>query len=126
MAIEEKEWLNIQTPASDIGREPEGPELHGERCMEKAVDVKTDRGETTDNDEMWDDFSDLDDDIIPGCYMLDIDLKGFPYPKIWIRADYIRVFNYLQVVYDRPRLHDIAPAVVITGQPGIGECLIAH
>lgn len=80
-------------------------------------------GEAMHTDETWGDLTDLDDDVIPGCYMFDIGIKGFPYPKIWICADYIRVFDYLQVYYNLPRLRNIAPAVVITGQPGIGESI---
>ena len=93
MAVEEKEWLSTQQPASDKAGELEG--------------------------------IGLDDDIIPGCYVLDLGIAGLPFAKIWIRAEYIRIFNYLQAYYDRPRMNNLAPAVVITGQPGIGESLLA-
>jgi len=115
MAIEEEEWSSTQPPVADIGSELKGTELDGERPIGKAVDGKTD-GDRTDLDS---------DDIIAGCYMLDIGIDDFPFPKIWVRADYIRIFDYLQAYYDWPRAHDIAPAVVITGQPGIGESLLA-
>jgi len=112
MAVEEKEWLNTQPPVSYKGGELEGKDL--------------DRGkETMDRAEMWDDLTDLDDDVIPGCYVLDLGIAGLPFAKIWIRAEYIRIFNYLQAYYDRPRMNNLAPAVVITGQPGIGESLFA-
>jgi hypothetical protein len=42
MAIEEKEWLNTQSPVADTGSELEGKEVDGERRMEKAVNMKTD------------------------------------------------------------------------------------
>jgi hypothetical protein len=34
---------------------------------------------------------DPDDDIIPGCYIIDIGIEGLDLSKIWIRADYIRI-----------------------------------
>jgi hypothetical protein len=116
MANEEEEWSSSQPPIADIGSELEGKELDGERPIGKAVDGKTD-GDRTDLDS---------DDIIAGCYMLDIGIDDFPFPKIWVRADYIRIFNYLQAYYDWPRAHNVAPAVVITGQPGIGKVLRIH
>ena len=60
-----------------------------------------------DKDETWGDLtgSDLDDDItVPGCYMLNIGIDGLPFLKIWILADYIRIFDNLQMYYDQPRL----------------------
>jgi len=61
----------------------------------------------------------------PGCYMLDIGIEGLPFPKIWIRAEYIRIFAYLEYHYNHKRAHNLAPSVVMTGQPGIGESLVA-
>ncbi|KIM39972.1 hypothetical protein M413DRAFT_29116 [Hebeloma cylindrosporum] len=89
MATEEKERLNTQSAAGDIGSGRKGKKVDEKRRMGEVAAVKTDRG-----------VADLDDDFIPGCYMLDIGIEGFPYPKIWIRADYIRIFDYLQVYYD--------------------------
>ena len=63
----------------------------------------------------------LDDDIIPGCHFLHIDIKKFPYPKIWIRAEYIRIYDALEAYYNQPSYPYLAPAAVITGQPGVGE-----
>jgi hypothetical protein len=81
--------------------------------------------EGRDGDEIMDvDMSEgvnLDDDVIPGCHFLDIDIENFPYPKIWIRAEFIRIYNALEAYYNEPSYPHTAPAVVITGQPGIGE-----
>ena len=96
MAVEESEWRSTQTPVTDI------------------------ESELKDSDRM-----DVDDEIDPGCYMLDIGIDGLPYPKIWIRAEYIHVFAYLQQYYDQERTHNLVPSVVITGQPGIGESFVA-
>ena len=58
---------------------------------------------------------DADDELVPGCYELDVD----PNPvsdvhTIWIRAEYIRAYNYTESRY--------AQAIVYTGHPGTGEC----
>jgi hypothetical protein len=73
-----------------------------------------------------DESADEDDDIGPGCYFLDIGIDGLEYSKIWIRADYLRIYAYLEGHYSKvlnfPQ--NRAPAAVITGQPGIGESAI--
>ena len=66
--------------------------------------------------------TDLDDDIIPGCCFLDIGIAGLEYQRIWVRADYIRTYGYLENYNNKlARIAGRAPAAVITGQPGIGE-----
>jgi hypothetical protein len=74
-------------------------------------------------DETMDEAStaDSDDDIIPGCYVLDIDINEIEFPKIWIRAEYIRVFDSLYAYYNTTLSLPRAPAAVVTGQPGIGK-----
>lgn len=68
------------------------------------------------------DVDDVDDNIIPGCYAFNIDVEGLELSKIWIRADYIRVYNSLD------SLRDVTTAsifqrvgAILTGEPGIGE-----
>ena len=43
--------------------------------------------------------------------------------KIWVRADYIRMFNFAKEFYaetlSNPLL--LSPCLITTGQPGIGE-----
>ena len=60
----------------------------------------------------------MDDDIISGCYVLDIGIH-IPVSRLWIRADYTRVFNFFKAFYDNPMAK--VPSGVLTGQPGIGE-----
>ncbi len=48
----------------------------------------------TDEDERMD--VDGDDDVIPGCAIFNIGINGLPFPRIWIRADYIRVYDFLE------------------------------
>lgn len=65
--------------------------------------------------------SDGDSDIIDGCYVLDFGLEGISPSKIWVRADYIRIYDELEIwLNDKPR--EKAPGAIVVGQPGIGEC----
>ena len=73
----------------------------------------------------WSDDVEVDadgDDIGPHCYPEDIGIQGIE-EKIWIRADYIRIFEYAQKFYAESLSNPqpLSPCLVITGQPGIGE-----
>jgi hypothetical protein len=119
MADEEQEWLNtLAVPAmrSESGLGDQEGEERIYEVVDKTVVVDETMDEAT--------TADPDDDIIPGCYMLDIGIDGIPFSKIWIRAEYIRIFNALSAYYNTPFLQPQAPAVVITGQPGIGELVL--
>jgi hypothetical protein len=94
MTDEEREWLNAQpAKGSEFGLEDQ----EGEERMYGVVDEKMGVDETTVPDETMDEAAttDPDDDIIPGCYMLDIGIDGIQFSKFWIRAEYIRVFKFL-------------------------------
>jgi hypothetical protein len=62
-----------------------------------------------------------DDDIITGPSILNIGIDGLPFSKIFIRADYIRVYNFLDHRETSRFSNGLAPAAVLTGQPGNGE-----
>src|SRR5258708_24161663 len=73
-------------------------------------------------DQDQDEIADMDDDVISGCYFLDIGIPDIGISRLWIRADYIRIFDYIQSFYEEradPMVR--VPSVVLTGQPGIGE-----
>ena len=72
-----------------------------------------------DDDEFW-------SDIGPGCYALDFGIEHLERSKLWIRNDYLRIYDYCNKHYDRVKSigRGVAPSVVITGQPGIGESSI--
>ena len=108
MADEEQQWLNA--------------DQEGKERIHAVVNEKMVVDETAVVDETMEEATtvDPDDDIIPGCYMLDIGIEGL-IPKLWIRAEYIRVFNSLNAYYDELSFIDKAPCAVVTGQPGIGE-----
>jgi len=72
---------------------------------------------------MGEDGADLgEDDIILGChYILDLDIFG---RRLWIRADYMQVYDYLEAYYNKTvGTLGSSPAAVLTGQPGVGEVL---
>ena len=46
--------------------------------------------------------------------------------KIWIRADYIHIYECLEKQYDDAAKVYLEPGAVITGQPGIGELTRHH
>jgi hypothetical protein len=56
------------------------------------------------------------------CYVLDISIPEMQVSRLWIRADYIRIFNYFQAFYDKHAIPMArVPSGVLTGQPGIGD-----
>ena len=69
-----------------------------------------------------DEIMDKDDDIISGCYILNISIPRMLVSHLWIRADYICVFNFFQAFFNthaKPMAK--VPSGVLTRQPGIGE-----
>jgi hypothetical protein len=108
IADDEQKWRDAQSPTSLEGSELGNEGRHGGNGDE-SMDVDMSEG------------VDLDDDVMPGCYFLEIDIEGFPYPKIWIRAEYIRIYDALEAHYQKRSYPYVAPGAVITGQPGIGE-----
>jgi hypothetical protein len=111
MVDEEKEWRNSRPPVLAIGSEFGDKDQDGDERMDEDSDETMDEGQRTD----------LDDDIVPGCYLLDIGIEGLDFSKIWIRAEYKRVYDFLEIHYKKPSVPlGRAPAAVLTGQPGIG------
>ena len=105
MAEEEEQWRRAQPRTPTIGGELGDEDQDGDERMDE------DQGERTD----------LEDDILPGCYVLDI---GIDCSRIWVRAEYIRMYNFLESYYHEvTRKPGPAPGAVLTGQPGIGEFL---
>jgi hypothetical protein len=116
IADEEREWRKTQPLNPAIGGELGDKDQDGDDCMGRVVDDGLDER----------DERDLDDEIIPGCYTLDLGIEGFRYSRIWIRADYIRVYDHLNFHYNKPAYTGRAPAAVLTGQPGIGDYASLH
>jgi hypothetical protein len=77
------------------------------------------------NDNMEVDDSTADgNEINPRCYVLDIGIRGVEDGKIWVRADYIRMFEFAEKFYAESLSNPESPCLVITGQPGIGVLLM--
>jgi hypothetical protein len=107
MAVEEQQWLSTQ------------PHVTGRRGDENVDGTDTmdeDVNESIDEDSEMD----TDDDYISGCYLLDISLLRNR--KMWIRAEYIRIYNFLEAHYKKdPAPSHRAPAAIVTGQLGVGQ-----
>jgi len=105
MADDEEDWCNAQSPIASID------------CMDEFEGKWSDEPQEEDADEgPIDNTGSEDDDIIPGCCMLNMSPVG----KFWIRADYIRIFDEIEEFFSNRTPPFRPPSVVITGQPGIG------
>jgi hypothetical protein len=94
---------------------------------EEGDDTDANEGEQANEDEEEDDEDngeDNEDDIIDGCYVLDVNIPAME-TSIWVRAEYIRIFDHIAKLYDRvvnpDRKDQKSSCVILTGQPGIGE-----
>jgi hypothetical protein len=110
MVDDEHEWRKSQPVAEECMDDGEDALMAG---IEDEVMEATDGDEEEAEDEE-------DEDLIPGCYFLDMSVAGIE-PSIWIRADYIRIYDRLEAHYAKVGSRGRAPAAVLTGQPGIGE-----
>jgi hypothetical protein len=63
-----------------------------------------------------------DNEIGPGCYVLDLGIPGIRCSMLWIRKEYIRLYKCCNEFLEAHRNNQEPPSVVITGQPGIGKC----
>lgn len=115
MEDEEQEWVKTQTQDRSKDDDLDG----GDDAMDDGDD---DTGSMGNGDDMND--TNVDDEFTPGCYVLNTDNNPFlpGVPQIWIRADYIRVYKFIESRYDRCYSSRKAQAVVLTGHPGTGEC----
>ena len=68
------------------------------------------------------DEGDDDDDIGPNCHILDIGIPTLGLTKLWIRNEYIRMYKHCEDHLETNRNESKSPAMVVTGQPGIGKC----
>lgn len=73
----------------------------------------------TGNDDI-EDTDGEDNEINTDCYILQIDIPGRE--QLWIRKEYIRLYNCCDYYLSSGRPSMKLRSVVITGQPGIGEC----
>ena len=62
-------------------------------------------------------------DVAPSCFALNLGIRYFCGSKLWVREDYIRIYDECKKYYEPQDEAEAARSVVITGQPGIGECV---
>jgi hypothetical protein len=85
--------------------------------------INEDDNEAMDEDELDGEATDEDDDIVPGCYPFSVGIENI---TVWIRPDYIRVYEALQDYYEKAtKQSGRTPSAVVTGQPGNGESYFA-
>ena len=67
---------------------------------------------------------DEEDETGPGCYILSLPWMRDTTKTIWIRQEYLRVYDFCKEYLKFCRTNKLqeSPSVVVTGQPGIGEC----
>ena len=63
-----------------------------------------------------------------GGFVLDLDIDSLETSKIWVRKDYTRIYEFCdkhsaEVQNDN---FEQAASIVITGQPGVGECFSSY
>ena len=61
-------------------------------------------------------------EVGPGCFLLDLQGAIVTRSKLWVRKDYLRIYDECKSYYDEPDA-ETPRSVVITGQPGVGECI---
>jgi hypothetical protein len=134
MEDEEEEWRKAQPQIEDEdegryegkgkGRaidedEDEAMEVEEYEGKGKGRAIDKDDNETMEEDELDGEATDEDEDDIPGCYPFSVGIEDI---TVWIRADYIRVYEALEDYYKKAmKRSGRTPSAVVTGQPGIGE-----
>jgi hypothetical protein len=129
------EWKKNKIPDTDLLARLHamfwGKDMKSE-ASEWNVEWKTQLSIPDSESEPQDEDSDEEEEdaFIPGCYLLDITIENLFSKKIWIRADYIRIYDFVETYFKKKRFDMFtAPAVVVTGHPGVGEfalpCLIS-
>ena len=116
MKDEEEEWRKAQP---HIEGQPEDEDESRYEGKGKGRMIDEDEDEAMDEDELEGEATDEDEDAIPGCYPFIVGIEGM---TVWIRADYIRIFEALQDFYEKAaKQSGRTPSAVVTGQPGIGK-----
>jgi hypothetical protein len=62
----------------------------------------------------------MDTDEVPANFALYIDINGLKPRSLWVRKDYMLLYDACMAYFSRPRKSGTPPSVVLTGQPGVG------
>jgi hypothetical protein len=119
-AVHLPNWLQLRNedPLVQLHTKFWGKNLTYEESVLSDNQTHTESG-LSDGDQCMD--VDDDGDFVPGCAILNIGIDDLPFEKIWIRADYIRIYDFLGSRETPLVRNRLAPAAVVTGQPGIGD-----
>jgi hypothetical protein len=67
-------------------------------------------------------------EIVRGCFTLTLGVKDFITKNLWVRKDYLRIYDECKSFYKRiceDRGNQRPPSAIITGQPGVGKCFLS-
>lgn len=110
MADDEQDWRNTQSPIASTER------IGGDSDRMDEFEGKGSDDSPQEDHAANQDADSEDDDIIPGCYMLNMSSVG----RFWIRADYIRIFDGIEEFFNSKTPPFRPPSVVVAGQPDTG------
>jgi len=70
-----------------------------------------------------DELEDIEEsEVAQGCFSLDLGIHGLKVSKIWVRKDYLRIYdNCIKHCEDVRDCDHLSPSAIITGQPGVGK-----
>ena len=128
MKEEEQQWCDSQISETCRSR-AQGEDEYMIQNMDEGMDqdannITEDSNVTEDADVTEIVNVDEDEEVRKDTYVLDTGIAAIN--KIWIHADYIRIYECLEKQYNDAAKVYLQPGAVITGQPGIGEFTRHH
>ncbi|KAH9043153.1 hypothetical protein EDB85DRAFT_1885551 [Lactarius pseudohatsudake] len=103
---------------ADLHRRFWGVSMRDEETKWRATQPEN---ESMDVDETAEEDEGEGDETGAGCYILTLGTPDLECQKLWIRKDYIRLYDFCQKYMESRREGQQAPSLVITGQTGIGK-----
>lgn len=67
-------------------------------------------------------------EIVQGCFTLTLGVKDFIPKALWVRKDYLRIYDECKSFHKRiceDRGSQRPPSAIITGQPGVSKCFLS-
>jgi len=103
----------------DIGEDES--ELVEAQVHGKHKDVNEDESELVG---VHDELEDIEEsEVAQGCFSLELGIPGLRISKLWVRKDYLRIYDHCHEHCEEVRKAEhLSPSAIITGQPGVGEC----
>ena len=98
-------------------------ELHNSIIPSDSMEIDTELGDSVEIDtDAVHEPGDDQGDLLPKALLLDRSLEAMD-SKLLVRAEYIRIYKLVEQIYNEHKCDSSRrpPAVVVTGQPGIGN-----